>query len=344
MRRLAIFIAVALAPGALLTAGRPAAQDRPRVVAVGDVHGAAGAFTAILTRAGLIDDQQRWIGGRDILVQTGDVTDRGSGTRDALDLLMALEAQAAKAGGRVHAVLGNHEVMNLTGNMRDATPEIAASFGGELAMRQAFGPGGRYGRWLRDRAAIVTVDDTIFLHAGISLEESPASIKDLNARVRRDIRQWDAGVARLVKRKLVPPAPAFLEAVAAARAEIERLNELAAAGEAPLDGPRAAAALLPVANVGESSLFKEHGPLWFRGYDTWSDAEGAPRVAALLKRYGVARIASGHSVQPGGRIKARFDGRLFLIDTGMLGAPYFPGGAPSALVMTGAAPQPLYLQ
>lgn len=344
MRRPAIFLVVALVGGAVLTVGTPAAQDRPRIVAVGDVHGAVGAFTAILARAGLIDDQQRWIGGRAILVQTGDVTDRGSGTRDALDLLMALESQAAKAGGRVHAVLGNHEVMNLTGNMRDATPEIAASFGGEPAMRQAFGAAGRYGRWLRQKPAVLALDETIFMHAGISPEESVASLKDINARVRRDIGRWDDGVAWLVKRKLVSPAPAFLEAVAAARAEIERLNALAEAGEAPLDGARAAAALLPVANVGESSLFTEHGPLWFRGYDAWSNADGAPRIEALVKRYGVTRIVSGHSVQPAGRITARFDGRLFLIDTGMLGAPHFPGGAPSALVLAGAMPQPIYLQ
>ncbi len=128
--------------GLTTVVGTGATQDAQRIVAIGDVHGAADAFVSILTTAGLIDANKQWIGGRTILVQTGDVTDRGAGTRAALDLLMSLEKQAAKAGGRVHALLGNHEVMNLTGHMRDASPEIFASFGGEAATRQAFGPDG----------------------------------------------------------------------------------------------------------------------------------------------------------------------------------------------------------
>src|SRR3954452_6320280 len=83
----------------------------PRIVAIGDVHGAGNGFVAILQRAGLIDGQQRWSGGNAILVQTGDLLDRGQDVRQILDLLIALEPQAAAAGGRVQALLGNHEVM-----------------------------------------------------------------------------------------------------------------------------------------------------------------------------------------------------------------------------------------
>lgn len=330
--------------GLAATRGSGAAQGRPRIVAVGDVHGAAEAFAAILTAAGLIDSNKQWIGGRAVLVQTGDVTDRGAGTRAALDLLMSLEKQAAKAGGRVHAVLGNHEVMNLTGEMRDATPEIFASFGGEAAMREAFGPEGHYGRWLRTKPIIASVDDTIFMHAGISPAESTQSISDLNNRVKRDVEQWDAGVRLLQKLKLVPGSPEFNQVVSAARAEIERLNALVAAGEEiPSDAPRVAAALLPLANIGESSLFAVEGPLWFRGYATWTEEEGAPQVAALLKRYRARRFVTGHSPQRDGRITERFGGAMFLIDTGMLGKPYFPTGRPSALVIEADSPRALYL-
>ena len=260
-----------------------------RIVAIGDVHGAADAFVSILTTAGLIDAKKQWIGGRAILVQTGDMTDRGAGTRDALDLLMSLEKQAAKAGGRVHALLGNHEVMNLTGHMRDASPEIFASFGGEAATRQAFGPDGHYGRGSALNRSSRRIDDTIFMHAGISPAESSQSIGDLNNRVRRDIDLWDAGVQVLQKRKLVPKSPEFMQAVTAARAEIERLNATVPTGKIPADAREVAAALLPVANIGESSLFAPEGPLWFRGYATWTDEEGAPEVAALLKRYRARR-------------------------------------------------------
>ena len=335
--------AVGGAIGLTPVAGSAVTQDRQRIVAIGDVHGAADGFAAILTAAGLIDANKQWIGGRTILVQTGDVTDRGAGTRAALDLLMSLEKQAAKAGGRVHALLGNHEVMNITGHLRDATPEIFASFGGEAAMREAFGPDGQYGRWLRSKPMIASIDGTIFMHAGISPEESTQSINELNGRVKRDLEQWDAGVRLLQKRKLAPEPTEFMQAVTAARTEIERLNATVATGKVPDDAQQVVAALLPVANVGLSALFAPEGPLWFRGYATWTDEEGAPQVAALLKRYRARRFVSGHSPQIGGRITERFGGTMFLIDTGMLGEPFFPGGRPSALVIENDAARPLYV-
>ena len=117
---------------ALLLAGAPTqplnGQGAPRVVAVGDIHGAIAEFKSILKTTGLADDSGRWSGGKAVLMQTGDYMDRGAGTRAVLDLLMALERQAKDAGGRVFAVLGNHEVMNLIGDTRDATPEIFATF------------------------------------------------------------------------------------------------------------------------------------------------------------------------------------------------------------------------
>lgn len=314
-----------------------------RIVAIGDVHGAADAFAAMLTTAGLIDAAKQWIGGRAILVQTGDVTDRGAGTRAALDLLMSLEKQAEKAGGRVHALLGNHEVMNLTGHLRDASPEIFTSFGGEEAMRQAFGPDGPYGRWLRSKPIIASIDDTIFMHAGISPTDPARSINELNGRVKRDIEQWDAGVRMLQRLKLVPAAPEFRQVVDAAFAEIERLNATVKTGKIPPDAPEIAAALLPLANVGQSSLYAPDGPLWFRGYATWTDVEGAANVSVLQERYRARRFVSGHSPQRDGRITERFGGTIFLIDTGMLGAPFFPAGRPSALVIESDAARPMYL-
>lgn len=92
------------------------------------MHGAAPEFKQVLRRAGVIDSADRWTGGRTTLVQTGDVTDRGPHVRDALDLLMRLEREASSAGGRVVGLLGNHEVMAMTADVRDATPAIFATF------------------------------------------------------------------------------------------------------------------------------------------------------------------------------------------------------------------------
>src|SRR5262245_16484778 len=73
-----------------------------RIVAVGDVHGAADKLVDILRAADVIDARQRWSGGRTHLVQLGDVVDRGPDSLKALDLLHRLEHEATSAGGRVH--------------------------------------------------------------------------------------------------------------------------------------------------------------------------------------------------------------------------------------------------
>ena len=338
----------ALACAALITVpaalADSAAQRTPtRIIAVGDVHGAAASFAAILQRAGLINEARQWTGGRTILVQTGDMTDRGAATVEGLDLLMSLERQAQKAGGRVHALLGNHEVMNLAGELRDASPEMVAALGGEARAREAFGPRGQYGRWLRGKPVALLLHGTVFMHAGINPEFSPESIEDINRRAKRELAQWDEGVRWLVRQGRLPEHPAFREAAEAARIEIEKLNAAAAAGEAPLDAPVTANLLLPVANIGVSSLFHADGPLWFRGFATWTDDEGAPLIAALLKRHRAVRFVSGHTVQPGGEIRDRFNGSVQLIDTGMLDGKYFPGGRPSALEIIGSDIREIYL-
>src|SRR5262249_34509674 len=74
----------------------------------------------------------------------------------------------------------------------------------------------------------------------------------------------------------------------------------------------------------------ESGPLWFRGYAQWSNEEGAPQIQRLTQAFGVARFVVGHTPQPDGQISSKFDGKVYLIDTGMLSS-YFPGGRASAL-------------
>src|SRR5688500_7959245 len=125
MRSAAIIVSVVLLwmPSDSLLAQRPA-----RIVAIGDIHGEYEGFKRILRAAGLADANGRWTGGRTQLIQTGDYTDRGTGTRAVLDLLMTLEQQARRDGGRALALLGNHEVMNLIGDTRDVTREIFATF------------------------------------------------------------------------------------------------------------------------------------------------------------------------------------------------------------------------
>ena len=76
------------------------------------------------------------------------------------------------------------------------------------------------------------------------------------------------------------------------------------------------------------------GPLWFRGYDQWTDEEGAAQLGKILDAYDAAHVAVGHTVQRSGRIRPRFGDKVFLIDTGMLSS-YYPGGRASALEICG---------
>ena len=127
MRPLVVVVALALlhAPAPVVTAQGQAAS---RIVAIGDIHGELAGFRAILKAAGLTDGAGQWSGGRTQFIQTGDYTDRGEGTRAVMDLLMAIEDQARRAGGRAVVLMGNHEVMNLIGDTRDVTPQIFATF------------------------------------------------------------------------------------------------------------------------------------------------------------------------------------------------------------------------
>src|SRR5688572_25479636 len=72
-------------------------SDAPRLVAIGDIHGAYAQLVSLLKHIGIVDDRIRWAAGRTTVVQTGDFTDRGASVRPAMDLLMTLERQAEAA-------------------------------------------------------------------------------------------------------------------------------------------------------------------------------------------------------------------------------------------------------
>lgn len=134
---LLLLLAIIFWPAAAAVTSDPSG----RVVAVGDVHGEFDGFCSILRRTGLINDQNHWIGGQATLVQTGDLIDRGPKGREAMALLISMQREASKAGGSVVALLGNHEVMNIVGDLRYVTPEDYAEFadkGSEKRRKEAY--------------------------------------------------------------------------------------------------------------------------------------------------------------------------------------------------------------
>jgi hypothetical protein len=118
------WLAIAALPTNLHGRERP---DR-EIVVLGEVQGAANTVAAFLEHLDLIDSEHHWIGGDTILIQTGDLIDDGEHVRAALDLFMRLQDEAAAAGGRVIVLMGNHEALNILGELRDVNPMAYRSF------------------------------------------------------------------------------------------------------------------------------------------------------------------------------------------------------------------------
>lgn len=128
------------------------AAAKPRIVAIGDIHGADAAFVSMLEKAKLMNANKEWIADNTIFVQTGDVLDRGPGSRKAMDLLMSLEKQASTKNGKVIALLGNHEVMNIIGDLRYVSAEEYASYADSNSVKKQDSAYRAYQDFLKQRS------------------------------------------------------------------------------------------------------------------------------------------------------------------------------------------------
>lgn len=151
-----------------------------RLVAIGDLHGDLDAMRAAFRTAGAIDASDTWIGKDLVVVQTGDILDRGDDERKMLDLVTKLEAEAKAAGGALIALVGNHELMNAAGDYRYVTPGGLVGWDGiasgppipakvpELAKARfnALEPGGAYAKRFAQHDVVAIVGDVVLSHAG----------------------------------------------------------------------------------------------------------------------------------------------------------------------------------
>ncbi|MBN1939116.1 MAG: metallophosphoesterase [Candidatus Aminicenantes bacterium] len=197
------------------------------IVAVGDIHGAYDAFVDILKTMGLVDRHLRWTGGRTHLVQMGDVMDRGPKARAVIDLIRRLEREAEEDGGAVHMLLGNHEEMNILGysfetkgyvtpeQFRDFLPSRLrdrkdAEFQSQAPTYQEYNrlwqeymdgnPQARdlytntfnrtYGRWLAGRPVVIKINDTVFVHGGLTEALSVLSCETINASLSLELERY----------------------------------------------------------------------------------------------------------------------------------------------------------
>jgi len=340
------------------------------VVAIGDVHGDADTFLRLLRSLEIIDAKDRWSGGRRRLVLTGDLIDRGAASRQVLEIVMRLEAEAKTAGGEVIALLGNHEVMNLTA---DLSSRSAAEF---VAFRED-----------EDAAARAQRRESILQ---LVRGSSPLLASRYYAGLARvlDARSFDRffppGYFALLSAHSAPGRygawlrsrpivhregnTLFLHGGLSARyggipyAEMNRLaREALSEHDAVLDGlerlrvfdralgaaelrwlvaaERAAGNSQPdlqqlfgrLEALWRGVLFDEDGPLWYRGLALGNERALGRALEATLAAQGVDRLVLGHTQPRGLAVESRFHDRVILIDTGLNQAVY--GGTPSAVIL-----------
>jgi hypothetical protein len=276
-----------------------------RVVAIGDLHGDYEQYIQVMRSADLLDKKGRWSGGSTHLVQTGDITDRGPDSRKIIDHLVKLAKQAKRKGGYVHMLIGNHEAMNVVGDLRYVSGGEYEAFMtrnsklyqekqweqqvnwmranmltfeeldlvayraeweqqvplGWVEHRQGWSLMGDYGSWVKDNPVAVKINDTIYLHGGISAEYCKFSLESLTEQVITAMENFD-------------PAE-------------------------------------------DSIIFDPQGPIWYRGMAT-EDEEGvfSETLDNILKRYAARRVVIGHT-PTGGVVWPRFDQRVVANDTGI---------------------------
>jgi len=329
-------------------------SDVERIVAVSDIHGAYNALVATWQESGVVDDSLAWSGGKTHLVITGDLLDRGPESRRVMDLIMRLEGEATHAGGQVHQLLGNHEVMNLIGDLRYVSmPEYAAFSYEESAQerehwyqqyrgsqpadtdeltvrsefdekappgffghRRAFRNDGTYGKWLLQKPLMVVVNNTAFVHGGVPPYVADHGLAGVNGALKTDLLNFLAARSALEDADILSPIDRFRELPSILAEKME-------AGQ--LDDAFMTAAQVVVEHR-NSPINTAVGPLWYRGSSTCNGLIEGDGLNAALTRIGATRAAIGHTTTITRRVQQRMNGRILEINTGILESVYKGSG------------------
>jgi hypothetical protein len=162
-----------------------------RILVVSDIHGDYEELVALFRKVGVVDDSLAWDWGKGHLVVNGDVFDRGDQVTETLWLIYQLEQEAREAGGRVHYLLGNHEMMVLRGDDRYVNAKYMGGIPRFTATehRDLYGSDMHLGRWLRTKHVAVKLNDIVFVHGGLG----PAVVE----------RELDLGQLNEIARKVI---------------------------------------------------------------------------------------------------------------------------------------------
>jgi hypothetical protein len=277
--RIPLRLAAALCLALLLAWNSTGAQSgRGRVVAIGDIHADIRALRSALRTAGAVDSRDEWVGGSMTVVQMGDLIGRSNDERQVLDYIFDLQRRARKAGGTVHALIGNHEVFGgrldnqavgpnpfhewetVPGLRRD-DPRLAHLPPFARARGAALMPGGPYARQIAEFPVVLKLGDTVFVHGGIVPRWAQYGVDRIN----REVRDWLQGKTR------EPDSALGVD-----------------------DGDRV---------------------MWTRQFSSSVTPEDCALLGESLKILGARRMIVAHTVHP--EITARCDGRVWATDVGM---------------------------
>ncbi len=274
-----------------------------RIVAIGDIHGDCDRLVELLRIAQLTDNQDNWIGGTTHLVLTGDFLDRGPQSRKVMDLLMSLEPQAQRAGGMVHALIGNHEAMNIYGDLRYVSNADFESYRAVNSLE------------LRDQAFGLVVKDMVARNA------PPRNLNDFRKNFEKDhplgvVEQRiyfapDGKYGEWLRRQnavIRINDVIFLHGGISAKYETKSLEEMNTRIREELDDPAKRSA-----GMAEDS----EGPLWYRGLveGSTTDKGLTAHVNRFLEAQHAHHMVIGHTIVPA--IIPRLGGKVIAIDVAL---------------------------
>ncbi len=306
-------------------------QGIDRIVAIGDIHGDYQNYISVLREAGVVNKRGKWAAGKTHVVQVGDIPDRGPDTLKIIEHLQKLEKQAKKAGGYLHLLIGNHEYMNIAGDLRYVHP-------GEY---EAFET--RQSEKIRDNYYAYVVKTLAAQRERQAANESAsAPLPTVDDAFKSD---WYAKhPLGFVEHRLAWQPGGEMAQWVSSHNTIIRINDVLflhgglSANLLPLSmtdiNEQIRAELRGEPVEGEPLGPASHSPLWYRGLARNSELDERPVLDAVLEHFGASMVVLGHTPDLN-VITPRFDGQVVIIDTGI--SAYYGGHRASLLIENGAA-------
>lgn len=306
-----------------------------KIVAVGDIHGDYKNFVKILKNTKLVDKNLHWIGEKTHLVQTGDILDRGSRAKEALDLLMKLEKEAKKTGGKVHVLIGNHEEMNITG--------IAFGQSGYVLVDQfvSFIPD-KYRLEKEKEFRKKEDNESKKLSTKSPSEESlkkfwedvlrkdPKAKKEYFNGFNEKYGKWLLGKNTVIKINDI----VFTHGGISEEFSTWKLKDINEQARKELKEFRNAQKENRSPQLNPKIVFQPEGPLWFRDLALNDEEDYKEDVKRILKNLGAEFMVVAHTPRlQKGKIMNRFNERVWIIDTGI--ADVYGGNLTALIIENG---------